>query len=327
MAKVLLEVKDLQTYFFLKRGVIKAVDGVSFTLHEGETMGIVGESGSGKSMTVSSIMRLEPSAARIVGGSIIYKGENLVNKTQKQMEKIRGDEIAMIMQDPMASLNPAYITGSQVAECINLHSKKKESKKEVHEEVINAFKKVYIPDPEKRYKNYPHEMSGGMRQRVVGAMALTCEPSLLIADEPTTALDVTIQNSYMENLKEIQKDMGMAMLFITHDLGIVAKMCENVCVMYLGKIVEKGKTLDIWDNPQHKYTEALLKSIPRIEEKVKRLHSIEGQVPPGNAIPPGCGFHPRCPYADERCRCEVPPYVEVEEGHYAACWKASKKNL
>lgn len=326
MADTLLEVQDLKTYFFLKRGVVKAVDGVSFSLNRGETLGIVGESGSGKSMTVSSIMRLEPQpSCKIVGGKILYKGENLVQKTQKEMERIRGDEIAMIMQDPMASLNPAYTTGAQVAECIKLHSKVRPSKAEMKREVLDSFRKVFIPDPQKRYRNYPHEMSGGMRQRVVGAMALTCEPSLLIADEPTTALDVTIQSGYMETLKQVQADMGMAMLFITHDLGIVATMCERVCVMYLGHIVEQGRTLDIWDNPQHKYTQALLASIPRIEHKVERLHSIQGQVPPGNAIPSGCPFHPRCPYADERCRAERPPAVEVSEGHYASCWYAEVK--
>lgn len=321
--KRLLEVKDLKTYFYLKRGVVKAVDGVSFSLDQGETMGIVGESGSGKSMTVSSIMRLEPKpAAKIVGGSIIYKGEDLVQKNQKEMQRIRGEEIAMIMQDPMASLNPAYIAGSQVAESIKLHSNRKMSSKEIKAEVIDNFKKVFIPDPIKRYSNYPHEMSGGMRQRVVGAMALACEPSLLIADEPTTALDVTIQSGYMDTLKLIQQDMNMAMLFITHDLGIVSRMCEYICVMYLGRIVEQGKTLDIWDNPQHKYTQALLQSIPRINEKVKRLHSIEGQVPPANAVPSGCSFHTRCPHADERCKCDVPPNVNVGGGHFAACWKA-----
>lgn len=322
----ILEVKNLKTYFFLKRGIVKAVDGVSFSLRRGETLGIVGESGSGKSMMVSSIMRLEPKpAARIVEGSILYKGEDLVKKTQKEMQKIRGEEIAMIMQDPMASLNPAYITGSQVAECIKLHSDRKMNGKEIQQEVIENFKKVYIPDPIKRYGNYPHEMSGGMRQRSVGAMALACEPSLLIADEPTTALDVTIQSGYIDTLKQMQKEMNMAMLFITHDLGIVAKMCEYTCVMYLGKIVEQGMTLDIWDNPQHKYTQALLDSIPRIESKVKRLHSIEGQVPPASQIPSGCSFHPRCPYADERCKCEVPPLVEISPDHFAACWKSEVK--
>jgi peptide/nickel transport system ATP-binding protein/oligopeptide transport system ATP-binding protein len=321
MGNTLLEVKDLKIHFFLKRGVIKAVDGISFTLNDGETMGIVGESGSGKSITVSSIMRLEPRpAARIVNGNIIFKGEDLVQKTQKEMQKIRGAEIAMIMQDPMTSLNPAYITGKQVAESIKLHSSMK-NMSDIKGEVIDAFKKVFIPDPFKRYDNFPHEMSGGMRQRVVGAMALACKPSLLIADEPTTALDVTIQSGYMDTLKQIQQGMQMAMLFITHDLGIVARMCERVCVMYLGKIVEQGKTIDVWNNPRHKYTQALLQSIPRIEKKVDRLYSIDGQVPPGNAIPDGCSFHTRCQYASEICKKEAPPEVKVSEGHFASCWK------
>lgn len=327
MSKTLIEVKNLKTYFFLKRGIVKAVDGVSFSLNEGETMGIVGESGSGKSMTVTSIMRLEPQpACRIVEGSILFKGEDLVKKSQKEMRKIRGGEIAMIMQDPMTSLNPAYITGNQVAESIKLHRHKKMTKQEIFDSVIDSYKKVFIPDPAKRYKNYPHEMSGGMRQRVVGAMALSCKPSLLIADEPTTALDVTIQSGYMETLKQVQQDMGMAMLFITHDLGIVAKMCEYVSVMYLGRIVEQGRTIEVWDNPSHPYTKALLESIPRIEKKAERLQAIDGQVPPANAIPSGCSFHPRCPYADERCSKEVPPMTEIGNGHCAACWKVQVKN-
>lgn len=324
MSEALLEVKDLKTYLFLRRGVVKAVDGISFSVYPGQSIGIVGESGSGKSMAVSSILRLLPQpAGRTVEGSILFKGEDLLKKDSKSMCKIRGKEISVIMQDPMNSLNPVYTIGNQLKETIRFHTECR-ARAKLQERAASALRSVMIPAPETRLAAYPHELSGGMRQRVVGSIALCCEPSLLIADEPTTALDVTIQAQYLELLKKIQSEMGVAMIFITHDLGIVARMCEYVCVMYLGKMVEKAPAIELWRNPRHKYTIALLKSIPSVNKKADRLYAIEGTVPSSLNIPKGCRFCTRCKFADDRCKAEEPPEMEIGDNHFVSCWKAKE---
>ncbi len=296
MSETLLEVKDLKTHFYLKRGVVKAVNGVSFSINKGESLGIVGESGCGKTITSMSILRLEPKpAGQIVGGEINFEGQDLVQKSEKEMVKIRGNRISIIMQDPMTSLNPVYTIGNQLSETFLLHEKIK-NKKELKQKVIKVLEQVEIPEAEARTHVYPHQMSGGMRQRVVGAMAIACSPSLLIADEPTTSLDVTTQAQYLRLLRKLQQETDMAMLFITHDLGIVAKMCDKVCVMYMGKVVERAYVRDLWNNPRHPYTIALMKSRPSLNTKVARLYAIEGCVPSPLDISsgPGCAFYPRC---------------------------------
>jgi oligopeptide/dipeptide ABC transporter ATP-binding protein len=324
MSSSLLEVKDLKTYFYLHRGVVKAVDGVSFSLDKGQSIGLVGESGCGKTMTAMSIMRLEPKpAARIAGGGIIFEGEDLVQKTEAGMRKIRGKEIAIIMQDPMTSLNPVYTVGNQIGEAVRLHTSC-HGRQAVRNRVIQALEAVRIPEAATRIDDFPHQMSGGMRQRVAGAMAISCQPSLLIADEPTTSLDVTTQAQYLRLLKQIQEETGVAMIFITHDLGIVVRMCDYVCVMYLGKIIEKAGMRDLWRDPRHPYTLALMKSVPRIETKTERLYAIEGMVPSLLDLPTGCSFNPRCERATELCRQAYPPEEEISEGHFVSCWKANE---
>jgi oligopeptide/dipeptide ABC transporter ATP-binding protein len=261
-------------------------------------------------------------AGRIVGGEILLEGENLLQKSEAEMRKIRGSKISMILQDPLTSLNPAYTIGDQVAEVIKLHQNVKG--KAVLEKVIDALKRVRIPAAADRVRDYPHQMSGGMRQRVAGGIAISCYPSLLIADEPTTSLDVTTQAAYLRLLSQVQEETKAAMIFITHDLGIVAKSCDKVCVMYMGRLVETGKVREIWNNPRHPYSIALLKSIPRLEEKVKRLYSISGQIPSHFDIPSGCVFHPRCEIADEQCKGEFPPPVSVGEEHVVRCWRVQE---
>ena len=269
---VVLEVKDLQTYFVTRWGVTKAVDGVSFNLRKGETLGIVGESGSGKSVTVSSVMRLIPSPpGHIVGGEILLEGENLLDLDESEMNKVRGDKIAMVLQDPMTALNPVFDIEDQVGEALKIHEGLKGTG--LKETVIDMLRKVRIPAPDTRMKDYPHQLSGGMRQRVVGAIGISCNPSVLIADEPTTSLDATIQAQYLNLLRDLQEDTGVGIIFITHDFGIVAKMCDRVAVMYAGKIVEQGTVTEIFDNPLHPYTEALIRSVPRMEENVERLYA------------------------------------------------------
>lgn len=318
--EVVLEVQDLRTYFSTKWGTVKAVDGVSFTLRRGEVLGIVGESGSGKSVTMLSLMRLIPTPpGQIVGGSIILEGEDLVHLPENQMSKLRGSKIALIIQDPMTSLNPVFSIGNQVSEAIRIHQDI--PRRRVKERALEMLRKVNIPAAETRMRDYPHQMSGGMRQRVVGAISISCEPSVLIADEPTTSLDVTIQAQYLKLLRELQKESNMALIFITHDFGIVAKMCDNVAVMYAGKIVEFGSVRDIFNHPSHPYTEALLASVPKLEEDVDRLYSIEGQPPLLHDLPPGCPFAPRCQYVMEQCREEYPPELTVNAGHTASCWR------
>jgi oligopeptide/dipeptide ABC transporter ATP-binding protein len=320
MAQPVLEVKQLQTYFFSAQGtrVVKAVDGVSFTLNEGETLGVVGESGSGKTVTSISLLRLLPPAARIVGGEIWFQGENLLTKSEREMRELRGSQLTMILQDPMMSLNPLFTIGEQIAEPLRIHRHMRGAR--LVERVKELLRGVRIPSPEVRLREYPHQMSGGMRQRIVGAIGISCEPQLLIADEPTTSLDVTIQAQYLNLLKDIQQRSRLAMIFITHNIGIVAKMCDDVGVMYAGKLVERAPVRTIFNQPAHPYTEALLQAVPKLTDRSKRLWSIEGQ-PPDLANPPtGCPFNPRCPHAEDRCRREVPPEFQVGENHYTRCW-------
>ena len=317
---IVVEVEDLRTYFETRWGTVKALDGVSFTLRRGETLGIVGESGSGKSVTALSMMRLIPTPpGRIVSGKIVLDGEDLLQRSAKEMDKIRGSKISMILQDPMTSLNPVFTIGSQVKESIAIHQHL--SRGNVLPKALEVLRKVNIPAAETRVKDYPHQMSGGMRQRVVGAIAISCQPLVLIADEPTTSLDVTIQAQYLKLLNQIQEEFDLALIFITHDFGVVAKMCDRVAVMYAGRIVETGDVRDIFNHPSHPYTEALLFSVPKMEEDIDRLYSIEGQPPTLHDLPPGCPFAPRCPYVMDICREEYPARTQVSDGHSAACWR------
>ena len=315
---VILEVKDLHTYFFQRFGVVKAVDGVSFTLRQGETLGIVGESGCGKTMTALSLLRLIPRpAARIVKGEIVLDGENLVDKSNKEMRDIRGRKISMILQDPQTSLNPVFTIGNQIIEALRTH--RRGSHKSLVSQAMEALRSVRVAAPQRRLDDFPHQMSGGMKQRVIGAIAISCEPLVIIADEPTTALDVTIQLQYLRLLKEIQAETGLAIIFITHDFGIVARMCDRVAVMYAGRIVEHADVRDLFNKPTHPYTRALMDSVPQME-RTDRLYSIDGQPPTLYDLPPGCRFAPRCVHVQERCRGEYPPSYDVEEGHLAGCW-------
>ncbi len=320
--EVVLDVKNLQTYFKTDAGIVKAVDGVSFTLHKGQTLGIVGESGSGKSVTNLSIMRLIPSPpGKVVGGEAIFEGEDILALDEKEMRKIRGNKISMIFQDPMTSLNPFLKISTQMIETIRLHNKGV-SKQEALQRSIEMLHLVGIPIPEKRIHNYPHQFSGGMRQRVMIAMALSCNAEVLIADEPTTALDVTIQAQILELINDLSEKMGTSVILITHDLGVVAGMCDEVCVMYAGKVVEKAETEKLYEFPAHPYTEGLIKSVPRMDtsKKGERLYSIEGQPPNVIDLPPCCPFHPRCPKAMDVCRVAYPPVTDLGGGHEVACW-------
>ena len=314
-----LKVEDLQTYFFTRTGIVKAVDGISFELQKGETLGIVGESGSGKSMTAWSILGLVPKpAGRIVGGRILYQGENLLEKSDSEMQRIRGSGICMVMQDPLTSLNPVFNIGNQILECLRMNPG--HSAVSLRDQAVNLLSRVRIPAPEARIAAFPHQMSGGMRQRVVGAIAISRAPNLLIADEPTTSLDATIQLQYLGMLKEIQAQTGAAIIFITHDFGIVARMCDRVAVMYAGKIVEQADVLQLFDSPAHPYTEALLQSVPDLDTNVDLLPSIEGQPPSLGDLPEGCAFAPRCPYVFEKCS-EYPPEFSIGTGQVARCWR------
>jgi len=315
----LLEVKDLKTHFFTRDGVVKAVDGVSFVLEEGHTLGIVGESGSGKSVTALSLMRLIPDPpGKIVGGEILLRGESVLEMDDEQVRALRGDRIAMIFQDPMTSLNPVFRVGHQIAEALRLH--KNMDKKSADARAVEMLELVGLPNAADRAKDYPHQFSGGMRQRAMIAMALACDPDILIADEPTTALDVTIQAQILELMIELQQRTKAAIIMITHDLGVVADMADNVMVMYAGKQVEYGTADDVFYRPLHPYTWGLLDSLPRhdIDEK-GQLCPIIGQPPSLIDIPPGCSFHPRCPHAKDVCRTRVPELVEIEPAHLSAC--------
>ena len=319
MPEHLLEVRGLKTQFPTKDGLVRAVDGIDFHVDRGETLGIVGESGSGKSMTVLSIMRLLPRPGLIAGGEVLYKGRDLVQASETEMQDVRGQEIAMIFQDPMTSLNPVYRTGWQVGEPLRLHKGLKLAQS--MREAMSMFTKVGIPEPEKRVQNYPHEFSGGMRQRAMIAMGLTTAPSVLIADEPTTALDVTIQAQILELLKQVNREFGTATVLITHNLGVVAGMCERVMVMYAGRVVEEGPTDDVFANPKHPYTWSLLQSIPRLDaEAHEALRAIEGMPPDMTALPTGCAFHPRCAFRVDRCIQETPVLGWVGNTQRAACW-------
>jgi len=318
-SKNLLEVNDLKTHFFTRRGVVKAVDGVSFHLKEGETLGLVGESGCGKSVTCFSVIRLvaQP-AGRIVGGQVIFDGEDLLLKSVREMKEIRGKRISMILQDPMMSLNPLFTIGDQVAEPVTIHQKL--NRQSAWEKAKEMLMRVRIPSPEVRMREYPHQMSGGMRQRIVGAMVLSCQPGLLIADEPTTSLDVTIQAQFLKLFKEIQQQSNLAMIVVTHDFGIVAKACDRVAVMYAGKIVETAGVRELFNRPTHPYTVALMNSLPDMDKRVDKLYTIEGQPPELHSLPPGCSFAPRCPQVMEICRKEYPPQSVINDGHSMNCW-------
>jgi oligopeptide/dipeptide ABC transporter ATP-binding protein len=320
MNNILLQVENLCTSFFTRRGEVKAVDGVSFYVREGETFGIVGESACGKTVTALSILRLLPEpAGKIVGGKIILDGTNLLELSKKEMREVRGRMISMILQDPMTSLNPVYPIGDQIAESVRLHQNLPDDR--VEQEVISALRLLRIPSPEMILKEYPFQLSGGMRQRVVGAIAMSCHPRLLIADEPTTALDATIQAQYIALFKEVQQKTNVAIIFITHDFGVIANMCHRVGVMYAGKIVETANTRELFNAPKHPYTTALIDSVPRLDRKDDRLYSIEGQPPSLMNLPPGCRFFPRCSSALEVCSDQQPAEVEISNGHYIACWK------
>mgnify|MGYP001160545435 FL=1 len=321
MKKKLLDIRNLEVSFDTYAGEVKAVRGVSFHLYEGETLAIVGESGCGKSVTAKSIMRLNPEPpARFKNGQILFDGEDIIKKKEREMRKIRGEKIGMIFQDPMTSLNPTMTVGKQIVEALTKHQKV--SRKEARERAIEMLRMVQIPNPEQRFYEYPHQFSGGMRQRAMIAMALVCKPQLLIADEPTTALDVTIQAQILDLMNELKEQTGTSIILITHDLGVVAHMADRVVVMYGGKVVEMGTTREIFYNSKHPYTWGLLKSVPRVDisKDTDRLASIEGTPPDLLAPPVGCPFADRCEYAMKICREEMPPNFDISDGHHAACW-------
>jgi len=317
MSGTILAVDHLRTQYFTTHGVVRAVDDVHFKIQEGETYGLVGESGSGKSTVGLSIARLIPSPGQIVGGRILFQNEDLMEKSEGEMREVRGGKIAMIFQDPTNSLNPVFSIGSQIEEALRLHGNM--DKREARMETIKILRKVGIPSPEKMTHQYPHQCSGGMRQRVMAAIALSCNAKLLIADEPTTNLDVTTQAQILHLLREIRRSFGTTILMITHNLGVIAEMCSEVAVMYAGKIVELGDTVTIFKRPMHPYTKALLDSVPRIDLESKKLTPIPGSVPDLTSPIGGCSFHPRCKYATTRCQTEVPNLVRVEANHYFAC--------
>ena len=318
---MLLEVKNLETEFRVKRGQVKAVNGVSFEVEKGEILAVVGESGSGKSVTSLSIMGLIRDPGKIVGGQILFNGEDLLKKSTREMEQIRGDRISMIFQEPMTSLNPVYRIKDQIMENILTHEKV--SKEEALKRSIEMLDLVSIPAPERRAYDYPHQMSGGMRQRVMIAMALSCHPELLIADEPTTALDVTIQAQILDLINRLRKKLGMAVLLITHDLGVVAEPADRVVVMYCGRVVEQAKVLDLFTDPKHPYTRGLLDSIPKLDEDRKRLYMIKGIVPDPTHLPKGCAFADRCDHCMEKCREHMPALVDQGNGRKVRCFLES----
>ena len=322
--KALLRVENLTTHFFSGEGIAKAVDNVSFSVKEGETVGLVGESGSGKTVTAFSIMRLVPPPGKIVDGLIMLDDGtgDLVVKPEEEMMKIRGAKIAMCFQDPFTYLNPLTTVGKQISEAITLH--REITDEDAKHDVISLMKSLAIQSPEERYDAYPHQLSGGMRQRILLAMAISCGPKLLIADEPTTALDVIAQDEILTLLKEIKNKLGMALLLITHDLAIASCLCDRIVIMYAGKVMEVGSTRHIFREPKHPYTSALLQSLPRVRHKVIELKTIEGALPSVINPPRGCRFHPRCPFATETCKKEIPELVKVAEGHYSACLKISE---
>jgi peptide/nickel transport system ATP-binding protein len=314
----LLEVKGLKTYFYTEDGVVQAINGVDFRVNAGEIMGLVGESGSGKSVTSLSIMRLLPASGKIVDGQVLFQGKDLVQAEESELLKLRGDEIAMIFQQPTSCLNPVFRIGDQVAEVLTTHDSL--SRSQAWTRAVEMLRKVGIPAPEKRAVAFPHEISGGQAQRVMIAMALASQPKLLIADEPTTALDVTIQAQILDLMRALRDETGTAIMLITHDMGVIAEMCDSVAVMYAGQIMEYTSVESIFDNPLHPYTEGLLAAIPVLGEHKETLAVIPGSVPNLIKLPPGCKFAPRCPYAKERCSQDIPPLVEVEAGHKVRCF-------
>jgi oligopeptide/dipeptide ABC transporter ATP-binding protein len=321
VSKNLLEVRGLRTYFASERGEVRAVDGVDFSLERGRTLGIVGESGCGKSVTALSIMGLVPQPpGRIAGGEVLFEGKDLLKLPAQRLRDLRGDQLCMIFQEPMTSLNPAFPVGEQVAEALLRH--RNISNNEAKNNAVEMLRRVRIPSPERRARDYPHQLSGGMRQRVMIAMALACNPKLLIADEPTTALDVTIQAQILELMRALRAELGTAIILITHDLGVIAELADDVIVMYAGKVIERCAAGRVFSEPQHPYTVGLLGSIPRLHVQQERLSAIEGFVPDAASPPAGCRFHPRCPFVVEKCLREVPPLMEIGKDHYAACWRA-----
>ena len=326
MSEKLLEIKDEKLSFFTPAGEVKALNGVSFSMNEGEVLGIVGESGSGKSVTAYSIMGLTAYPGKLIGGTIYFNGHQIEKMSEKEMRKIMGNEVSIIFQDPMTSLNPVYTIGNQITEVIRLHTGK--SKKEAYERAKELLELVGINEPTKRLKQYPHELSGGMRQRVMIAIALACEPKLLIADEPTTALDVTIQAQILELMQELRQKLGMSIIMITHDLGVVASMCERIAVMYAGHIVEYGTADEIFYEPKHEYTKGLINSIPKLSaQEIERLVPIEGQPVDLLNPPAGCPFAPRCANCMKICLREMPPKTELSDTHYSHCWLLQKEEF
>ena len=324
-SETLLEIKDLCVEFKTMAGTVHAVDHLSYTLHRGEKLGIVGESGSGKSVSSLAMMQLIPNPpGKVTGGQILYNGKDLVKLSEREMQKIRGNEISMIFQEPMTSLNPIIKCGKQIAESLRLHRGMK--KKEAMEEAVRMMRAVGIANPEVRAHEYPHQMSGGMRQRVMIAMALACQPQILIADEPTTALDVTIQAQILDLIRELNESMGTSVVFITHDLGVVSELCDTVIVMYTGHIVEQAPVKELFESPKHPYTKGLLNAIPKITRERNPLETIEGMVPNPTERIEGCSFSPRCPYATDQCRKAGPPMAELSDGRLVRCWQYAKEN-
>ena len=320
----LLEVKNLKTHFFTMEGVVKAVDGVSYDLNEGETLGLVGESGCGKSVSALSVMRLIPDPpGKIIDGEILLDGEDILKIDMEGMREVRGAKIAMVFQEPMTSLNPVLTVERQITETLQLHMGM--SKLESQRESVNLLTRVGIPDPEMRIKQYPHQFSGGMRQRVMIAMALSCNPRLIIADEPTTALDVTIQAQILDLMKSLTTELGVALIVITHNLGVVARYADRVNIMYAGKVIERGEAHEIYSNPRHPYTVGLLRSVPRLDlPRRAKLDPIEGQPPDLINLPPGCAFRERCRWAIDKCATDTPELVETSDGHLSACFRADE---
>jgi len=328
-AHAVLEIDDLQTHFFTPGGVVRAVDGVSYTVRSGETLGVVGESGCGKSVTALSVLRLVADPpGRTVGGAIRFQGANLLNLTEAQMEQIRGNDISMIFQEPMTSLNPLMTVGRQISEAIALHCGL--SRRDALDQAVEMLRRVHIPEPERRAHAYPHQLSGGMRQRVMIAMAVSCNPKLLIADEPTTALDVTIQAQILDLMRELQDTLGTAIILITHDMGVVAENADRIVVMYAGRMVEEASAQELFERPGHPYTKGLLGSLPNVEvaahirNRRPRLNEIKGMVPSLADLPAGCSFASRCGLASEQCREAYPPLLEYRPGHWIACWHAEQ---
>jgi len=321
MTKELLEIDNLKTYFYTWAGVVKAVDGVSLRVKEGETLGLVGESGSGKSVTALSTLRIVPRPGKIVGGSILYRGESLLEKEESEMQKFRGKEVSYVFQDPSTSLNPVFTIASQLVEVIQRHQNV--TKQGALEKAIELLKLVEIPDPDVKIWNYPHQLSGGMKQRIAVARALSCQPSLLLADEPTTALDVTIQAQILDLLKNLKQKLGMAMILITHDMGVVAGVADRITVLYAGRVCESASTRTIFQNPLHPYTRALLEAVPSLALKRDKLKVIPGAIPNLIELPSGCRFNPRCEFAKKGvCTMEMPDLEEIEPEHYVACVRA-----